>query len=74
MAVWNQEQITLDFPAYNSKPVPIPNGLTDALKIAPVCVSKSQGDCIVELHSFSDVIQLKPNLGKLAEIEYRVLL
>ena len=51
MATYQHDKITLDFPAYGSEPMAIPDGLTSALGVAPVCVSKAFDDCIIELPS-----------------------
>jgi PhzF family phenazine biosynthesis protein len=71
MATYQHNKITLDFPAYGSEPMAIPDGLTSALGIAPVCVSKAFDDCIIELHSAEEVVNLKPNIYKLTNIECR---
>ena len=71
MASKMDHEITLDFPAHMPKPMAIPDGLTDALGISPVRVSRSRGDCIVELRTFSDVVNLKPNIPALQEIDWR---
>ncbi|RZI45697.1 PhzF family phenazine biosynthesis protein [Candidatus Finniella inopinata] len=64
-------EITLDFPAYHSEPMAVPDGLVEALGVGPVCVSKAHDDCIVELYSFADVVNLQPNIAGLNEIDCR---
>lgn len=71
MATQQSNKITLDFPAYGSEPMAIPDGLTQALGIAPVCVSKAFDDCIIELSSAEEVVNLKPNISKLNNIDCR---
>jgi PhzF family phenazine biosynthesis protein len=74
MATQQNGKITLDFPAYGSEPMAIPDRLTSALGVAPVCVSKAFDDCIVELHSADEVINLTPNISKLMNIDCRAVI
>lgn len=71
MASHTGNEITIDLPAYSHEPMAIPDGLTDALGISPVCVSKAHDDCIVELCTFADVVNLKPNIASLQDINCR---
>ena len=71
MASKSGREITLDFPGYLPEPMPMPDGLVEALGISPVCISKAHDDCIVELYKFADVVHLKPNIAALNEIDCR---
>lgn len=64
----NENSITLDFPAYTSELVGMPDGLGEALGISPIAVSKAYDDLIVELHSIKAVKKLMPDISKLKEI------
>jgi len=67
----NGNEITLDFPAYGSEPMSMPDGLAEALGISPIAVSKAHDDCIVELHSAKAVRKLNPDIAKLKNINCR---
>jgi PhzF family phenazine biosynthesis protein len=71
MAQKNGDSITLDFPSYQAEPMSMPDGLMDALGVAPVCISKAHDDWIVELHSTQEVRDLQPDIAKLATINCR---
>lgn len=67
----NKNSITLDFPAYTSELMGMPDGLGEALGISPIAVSKALDDLIVELHSVKAVKKLTPDISKLKEINCR---
>ncbi len=71
MAEQTEEGITLNFPAYLSDPMAIPDGLAESLGVAPVCVSKAHDDCLVELHTIEEVINLQPDIAGLNQIDCR---
>ncbi|HLF66901.1 MAG TPA: PhzF family phenazine biosynthesis protein, partial [Gammaproteobacteria bacterium] len=64
-------EMTLNFPAYTNAPIAIEDNLIQALGIRPIAVHKAHDDWIVELAEFSDVVQLKPNIAQLAQINCR---
>ncbi|MFC4111727.1 PhzF family phenazine biosynthesis protein [Nonomuraea zeae] len=63
--------ITMDFPAKESNPAPLPAGLEKALGVAPVHVSKSHLDLLVEVESEETVRSLAPDIGALAAVDAR---
>ncbi len=65
----NKDSITLDFPAYNTELISMPDGLSEALGISPIALSKANDDYIVELHSTKAVKKLTPDISKLKEID-----
>ncbi len=72
LKAWRHEDgITLDFPAHYTEPMSTPDGLFEALGVAPVYVGLAHDDCVVELHSADEVIHLSPDIAHLAELECR---
>ncbi len=71
MAERSSQGITLNLPAYSHEPMPVPDGLAEALDVFPVCVSKAYDDCLVELHSIDEVLNLKPDIARLQQIDCR---
>ncbi|MEV0390712.1 PhzF family phenazine biosynthesis protein [Nonomuraea sp. NPDC050643] len=65
------DMITMDFPAKQVTPVPVPPGLEKALGAAPVRVGKSALDLLVELESEESVRSLTPDIAALAAVEAR---
>jgi PhzF family phenazine biosynthesis protein len=65
------EWIELDFPAKPILDGPAPEGLDDALGVAPLFVGRSHFDVLVELSSEAEVRALKPDLGRLGAVEAR---
>ncbi|MEO3874571.1 PhzF family phenazine biosynthesis protein [Nonomuraea sp. B12E4] len=63
--------ITMDFPAKESVPAPVPPGLEKALGITPVHVEKSELDLLVELDSAESVESLTPDIAALAAVDAR---
>lgn len=72
LKAWRDDDgITLDFPAHYVEPISIPEGLIEALGVSPVSVGQSNEDCLVELHSAQEVIDLVPDTARLANIDCR---
>ncbi|MCX7338750.1 MAG: PhzF family phenazine biosynthesis protein [Alphaproteobacteria bacterium] len=74
MARKDENSITLDFPAQYPELMCMPGDLIDALQleswdVAPVSVSKACDDILVELRTAKEVINLRPDIAKLAEID-----
>jgi PhzF family phenazine biosynthesis protein len=67
----NQTDITLDFPAQLTEPTSIPDGLIEALGISPVFVGRSFDECLVELHSEEEVMNLNPDISLLSNVDCR---
>jgi PhzF family phenazine biosynthesis protein len=63
--------ITLDMPAQFTEPTSVPDGLVEALGVSPVFVGKAHDDCLVELHTVEEVINLQPDLALLANVDCR---
>ncbi|SDM79873.1 PhzF family phenazine biosynthesis protein [Nonomuraea jiangxiensis] len=63
--------ITMDFPAKESAPAPVPPGLEKALGRTPVHVEKSQLDLLVELDSEESVRSLTPDIATLETLDAR---
>lgn len=68
MAQKSGDSITLDFPAFQAELMSMPDGLMDALGVAPVCVSKAQEDWIIELNNTQQVRDLQPDIAKLSQL------
>ena len=72
LKAWRDEDgITLDFPAHYVEPISIPEGLLEALNVAPVSVGQANDDYLVELRSAQDVIDLVPDIAHLVDIDCR---
>jgi len=72
LKAWRDDDgITLDFPAHYVEPISIPEGLLEALGVSPVYVGRANDDCLVELHSAQEVIDLAPDTARLADIDCR---
>lgn len=72
LKAWRDDDgITLDFPAHYVEPISIPEGLIEALGVSPVSVGQANDDCLVELHSAQEVINLSPDIARLANIDCR---
>jgi PhzF family phenazine biosynthesis protein len=65
----NNASITLDFPAHYAEPMSMPDGLLEALGVAPVAVGQAHNACIVELHSAQEVIELTPDVRGMLDID-----
>lgn len=63
--------ITMDFPAKQVTPVPVPDGLEKALGATPVRVGKSALDLLVEVDSAETVRTLGPDIEALAAVDAR---
>ncbi|TDD33594.1 PhzF family phenazine biosynthesis protein [Nonomuraea terrae] len=63
--------ITMDFPAKDVTPVPVPEGLEKALGVTPVSVGKSALDLLVEVDSEETVRSLTPDIAALSAVEAR---
>ena len=64
--------IELDFPALHAVPVAAPDGLLDGLGVAAARqVASSRMDLLVELASVADVRGLRPDFGRLREVDTR---
>jgi PhzF family phenazine biosynthesis protein len=66
--------LTLDFPADHATPATAPDGLFEALGIAPVEVYKGKFDYLLELRSEAEVLNLKPDFKALSTIPSRGVL
>ena len=65
------EWIELDFPAKPLLDAPPPEGLAEALGVAPVHVGRSHFDVLVEAASEDEVRELRPDMGRLMAVEAR---
>jgi len=63
--------IDLDFPATPDEPIDPPPGLLDSLGVAPRYVGRSRFDFLVELGSESDVLVVRPDFRRLADLDAR---
>lgn len=63
--------IELDFPAKPAVPVPVPDGLAEALGAAPVRVERSHFDLLVELASEGVVRGLEPDIAAVSRVDAR---
>jgi PhzF family phenazine biosynthesis protein len=70
-AVREGREIVLDFPATVPEQTGTPPGLAEALGASPRYVGKTRFDYLVELESDDEVRGLKPDFGKLVELETR---
>lgn len=66
-----EEEIELNFPATPDEPTSPPEGLVEALGVAPRYVGQSQHDYLVEVDSEEVVRRLKPDLAVLRELSVR---
>lgn len=72
LKAWRSDDgITLDFPAYQVKESSAPEGLLEALGVSSVFVGRTNDDYLVELLSVEDVINLTPDIARLADIDCR---
>jgi PhzF family phenazine biosynthesis protein len=70
-ATFDEDWITMDFPAEPAVETGIPPGLAEALGATPVFVGKNRFDYLVELESAKIVSGLTPNLPELARLPAR---
>ena len=63
--------IEMDFPAKLEAPAPAPEGLVEALGVAPIYIGKNAFDYLVELDSEQTVRSLKPNFSLLEKLPVR---
>ncbi|HEU0014294.1 MAG TPA: PhzF family phenazine biosynthesis protein [Longimicrobium sp.] len=63
--------IMMDFPALPAEAAVAPEGLARALGLEPVHVARSRFDLLVEVPSADDVRALRPDLGRLRQVEAR---
>jgi PhzF family phenazine biosynthesis protein len=63
--------IWLDFPAEPESPVPVPDGLSEALGVHPLYVGKNRFDYIIEVESESVIRKMRPDFGMLSKIPAR---
>jgi len=63
--------IEMDFPAQPAAVVEPPDGLADALGVAPLWVGRSAADVLVEVADEKTVRTIRPDIGALARIEAR---
>jgi PhzF family phenazine biosynthesis protein len=63
--------ITMDFPAKEMTPAPVPGGLEKALGVTPVQVENSHLDLLVEVDSEETVRTLSPDIAALAALDAR---
>jgi PhzF family phenazine biosynthesis protein len=62
-------EIELDFPAIESKPADIPDGLVKAIGIKPIAVNKTEWHYIAELDSEEAVRNASPDFGLLTSLD-----
>lgn len=67
----NAKWIELDFPATPEQPAEPPPGLLKALGVKPKYVGRNQFDYLLEVEPEQVVRNLKPDFGRLAEVEAR---
>jgi PhzF family phenazine biosynthesis protein len=65
--------IELDFPALASDPVPVPDGLSDALGAPVVATARNTHDLLVELDDAGTVRGLEPDLPRIAGFDVRAV-
>jgi PhzF family phenazine biosynthesis protein len=65
------QKITLDFPADDPRPVPVPPALPSALGAIPLAVARGRLDLLVELDNAQTVRKLAPDLKELATLDAR---
>lgn len=70
-AVRKGKEIVLDFPATPPTEIDPPPGLAEALGAIPRYVGKTRFDYLVEVESDDEVRGLKPDFGRLVELEAR---
>ncbi|HBL30804.1 MAG TPA: oxidoreductase, partial [Acidobacteria bacterium] len=63
--------IELDFPARSAAAVAAPEGLAEALGVAPVFVGKSRYDYLLEVATEEDVRTARPDFGTLRKLPVR---
>ena len=67
----DDETILLDFPVLENTPIPVPSGLPDVLGAAVVATASNPHDLLAELESAEAVRALHPDLGAIAELDFR---
>jgi PhzF family phenazine biosynthesis protein len=67
----NGTWIEMDFPAKPEESAPTPEGLVEALGVAPKYIGRNAFDYIVELDSEKTVRELKPNFAMLEKLPVR---
>ncbi len=67
-ATKNDSVIVLDFPVAESSPSEVTTELIDSIKAEPVSVHKTKWNYLVELASEDEVINLKPDFGKMIKL------
>jgi PhzF family phenazine biosynthesis protein len=68
------ELIEMDFPATTASPAPTPDGLFDALGLAPTPVYRTDFYVLVEVEDAATVRGLEPDLGRLADVDVRAVI
>ncbi len=71
VASQEKDGIRLNFPALPSQAGNPPEGLSEALGIGPINVERSKFDILVEVKSERDVVNLRPDFGKLKKVDAR---
>ncbi|GAA2407878.1 PhzF family phenazine biosynthesis protein [Actinomadura vinacea] len=67
--------LEMDFPATPPEPVPVPEGLADAIGVPPVWTGRSaQNDLLLELPDEKTVRELAPDIPALAALDARVVI
>jgi PhzF family phenazine biosynthesis protein len=66
-----EDWIEMDFPAKESTPVSVPEGLLEALAISAVAISRNEYDYLIEVESEEIVKNIAPNFSALANVEAR---
>lgn len=61
----------LDFPADEMEPIPLPKGLTEALKLSPVRAFRGKTDLMLLFESEDQIKNLNPNFEALSQIVAR---
>ncbi len=63
--------IRMDFPAKRQEPADPPPGMLGALGATPTYIGRNQWDYLVEVASEAELRALRPDMGRLAEVDVR---
>lgn len=70
-AVRDGDEIVMDFPAESPQPADPPAGLIEALGVRPVAIARNRMDWLIELADEAAVRAVRPDFGRLREVEAR---
>jgi PhzF family phenazine biosynthesis protein len=68
------QRITLNFPADDPQPIPVPPTIPAALGITPVAAARGRYDFLAQLDSLEAVSKLEPDLAAVAALDTRGLI